>query len=939
MPEIGPHDQTQPLGAEEAASLQSDSSAPGANVGRFVVEGVLGSGGMGIVLAARDPALDRRVALKLLRPDVCRPGDEEARARLQREAQAMARVQHPNVATVYEVGAVGDQVFVAMELVDGQTLGGWLSDRPRGAREIVEMLRATGRGLEAAHAAGLVHRDFKPDNVLVGRDGRPRVSDFGLVSVRPRAVEEAGASGLTLQHAGTPAYMAPEQLDGKPADARADQFSFAVTLYEALWGERPFDPQARGEARRAPESPPRGREVPAYLFPIVARGMATRPEDRWPRLGDLLEALARDPAAVRRRRLGALAMVLALGAAGWGLWHSRAPDCGGAAARLAGVWDDARKAEVRAAFAGTALTFAEDTFSRVAARIDQYARGWVDMHEEACRATRVEGRQSDTLLDLRMECLGRRRSELHALTTLWSRGVDAVSVEHALDAAGALPPLADCADARGLGERVPLPGDAAARARIRTAEARVDELRALTDSYRYLDARRLAPSARADAEATGWPGVRAEAAFETGRLSSRFLSPESEEQLADAAELAETARDDRLAARALMELGAQFAEDQRDGQRALLTARVAEGVVARAGGDDELAGRLDMTRGVAFMTLARYDDARRAFLAASHHLAAAPGLAPEQALAPTGYLARIAADQGNFAEAKKLQQELLGRYTKLFGPAHPQVGSLLNNLGSTLWRDKDPAAAELYQRRAVVVAENAFGPDGAPTANALANLAVIEQRLQHADESERLNQRALAIREKVFGPESVWVAESLGNLSSLRADQMRVDESLALARRALAIIARVYPPDHPSVAFAEEMVGDELNEKDDLVPSAEHYRRGFEARQKSQGPNHPETLDVMRKYADVLMQLHRDDEGFGMMRDLVKRSEAAEGPDGEHVAGAVGLLGSWLRRRGRPAEALPLLERALAVCKLHPGTITPAFVSAMEAERKKALRR
>ncbi|KAB2899794.1 MAG: serine/threonine protein kinase, partial [Kofleriaceae bacterium] len=185
------------------------ATAPGGTMGRFVVLGVLGAGGMGVVLQAFDPELDRKVAIKVLRSG---GAGVEARARLQREAQAMAKLSHPNAVTVYEVGRAGDHLFIAMELVEGTTLKAWLAAAPRTWREVLAMYVATGRGLEAAHRAGLVHRDFKPENVLLGADGRPRVSDFGLA--------ESGARDPEVV-AGTPIYMAPEQWLG--GDSTADR--------------------------------------------------------------------------------------------------------------------------------------------------------------------------------------------------------------------------------------------------------------------------------------------------------------------------------------------------------------------------------------------------------------------------------------------------------------------------------------------------------------------------------------------------------------------------------------------------------------------------------------------------------------------------------------------------------------------------------------------
>ena len=218
-----------------------------ARIGRYLVIGPLGEGGMGLVFAAYDPQLDRKVAIKLVRPAYTESSGGEAQARLVREAQALARLRHPNIVTVYEVGAFRDEVYVAMEFVDGVTLRTWQFEHARSWREIVRVYQAAGRGLAAAHRGGLVHRDFKPDNVLVTREGEPRVLDFGLAfsdTIKPALGHHAAPldAHLTMTGAlvGTPAYMSPEQFNGHGVDARTDVFAFCVALYEALYGVRPY---------------------------------------------------------------------------------------------------------------------------------------------------------------------------------------------------------------------------------------------------------------------------------------------------------------------------------------------------------------------------------------------------------------------------------------------------------------------------------------------------------------------------------------------------------------------------------------------------------------------------------------------------------------------------------------------------------------------------
>src|SRR5712692_8056604 len=306
-PEVPKVSKVEPKGAG-AALPPSSPIAPelplGSFVGRYSIIDLLGTGGMGVVYSAYDPELDRKVALKVLRRDVV-SGDTQAR--LFREAQAIARLAHPNVIAVHDVGITNDIVFVAMEFVSGGTLSQWIKERPRGWQEILQMFLYAGRGLVAAHAAGLTHRDFKPDNVLVGREGRVRVTDFGLArsnaSPDPTLAAFIGTepkqrtptsprmglnSPLTAEKMliGTPAYMAPEQLWGNQADPRSDQFSFCVALYKELYGQRPFSGTTVAQLRTEIDAgriipPPRTSRVPPWVHRALAQGLAGDPDRRY----------------------------------------------------------------------------------------------------------------------------------------------------------------------------------------------------------------------------------------------------------------------------------------------------------------------------------------------------------------------------------------------------------------------------------------------------------------------------------------------------------------------------------------------------------------------------------------------------------------------------------------------------------------------------------
>jgi serine/threonine protein kinase/tetratricopeptide (TPR) repeat protein len=321
----GELEKTQPARAQEEPEPTN-----GSTLGRYVVRGKLGRGGMGVVYLADDPELSRRIAIKLVRMEAFGKIDgPDGRGRLLREARAMAQLAHPNVVAVYDVGTFGDQVFIAMEYVEGTTLTEWLAEQKRPWREIVNMFAQTGRGLAAAHAAGILHRDFKPDNVLVGKDRRPRVLDFGLARAllgepEKRAPEDEPAEadaaspsklaplGVALTEPGrlmgTPAYMAPEQLLGQGADERTDQFSFCVSLFHGLYGELPFTGESveailakmkRGRVKDGHKS----SDVPGWLRQIVLRGLSFKPQDRFSSMDALLGALVHHPTQPRRRRL------------------------------------------------------------------------------------------------------------------------------------------------------------------------------------------------------------------------------------------------------------------------------------------------------------------------------------------------------------------------------------------------------------------------------------------------------------------------------------------------------------------------------------------------------------------------------------------------------------------------------------------------------------
>jgi tetratricopeptide (TPR) repeat protein/predicted Ser/Thr protein kinase len=479
--------------ATKTLAATAETAPPAEIHGRYHVLAEIGRGGMGTVYRALDVRLGRQVALKLVASSAAH------RNRLLREAQALAQLAHPNVVPVYDVGTVDDAVFMAMELIDGVDLRAWLAAETRSPRQILHMFAAAGDGLAAAHAAGLVHRDFKPANVILGSDGRIRVVDFGLARTaatdttgtpRPAAPNRAtarddvsssgslaspGASAIATssemlpsvllessltQHGdivGTPRYMSPEQRRGAPTDARTDQFSFCVALYEALYGASPF--RARDARRRfddgsaPPIDPPQRAGVPSHVRRALRRGLRRDADERFPTMAALVAELRRDLRALRIRVGAGVAVVGSLGIAIAALAHTTPEPCGGAAERAAATIPGSLRDRVSRALLGTGSPLAPRASERLDTQLDEYLRDWADLRTQTCRATRVHADQSEAVMDRKMACLDDRLADVGAFLGALADapGEEAMGTAGlAVERAGA---LALCRDAAALERR------------------------------------------------------------------------------------------------------------------------------------------------------------------------------------------------------------------------------------------------------------------------------------------------------------------------------------------------------------------------------------------------------------------------------------------------------------------------------------------------------
>jgi tRNA A-37 threonylcarbamoyl transferase component Bud32/tetratricopeptide (TPR) repeat protein len=543
---------------------------PGGTVGRYRLLQLVGRGGMGEVYAAHDPELDRRIAIKIMRADTL-PNDVEAQ-RMMREAQAIAKLSHPNLVTVYDVGTEGHRVFVAMELIEGDTVAAWLDRKRRSRDEILRVFIAAGRGLAAAHRAGIIHRDFKPHNVMVAADGAVRVMDFGLAALRqtlhgPKA-QRITRIGSIL---GTPLYMSPEQLCGQSVDPRADQFGFCVALYEALYGERPFGGDNFAELRAAvlegrPRPAPLSSRVPARLRAILLRGLSVVPGRRHPDMETLLKALEQFTV----RRLG-LARILAIGAAAGGLafglafgtvWQLRggtrvSSRCAGPPAKLAAAWptaaDAPRRAEIRAAFlAAGNVPDARERFERASQSLDNYANAWTGSYRQYCEAADTGDADAREAAALRMGCLDQRAVRLGALAESFAHA-DAKIVRKSVAATLALPALDSCADARTL-KNIALPSDPALRELVQSLRDRLATLWATAASGHDWQALKPMGALIDEVRAVGHDPLLAEALIVYARIRSPFDPEGAETVYEEAFKRGEAIHNDELAAEAAIQL-------------------------------------------------------------------------------------------------------------------------------------------------------------------------------------------------------------------------------------------------------------------------------------------------------------------------------------------------------------------------------------------------
>jgi tetratricopeptide (TPR) repeat protein/predicted Ser/Thr protein kinase len=732
----------------------------GTEIGRFVVLGLIGRGAMGEVYVAHDPELDRKIAIKLLRAEA---GDSDAGAtsRFIREAQAAAKVSDPNVVVVYDVGTFAGRVFIAMELIEGHTLTYWLQRKQRAMREILRVFLAAARGLAAAHERGVIHRDFKPDNVMVTNDGQVRVVDFGLAGFGPddavAVAAHPGAAtppapdpltrsrevplGLTQKGAilGTPAYMSPEQFQGARADARTDQFSFCVALYEALYRLRPF---SGSTLRMLTENVVSGRIrpivdgslVPASIRRTLSRGLLPDPDQRFPSMRALIAEFEHETTQLGVRGFAADAAAKLAG-----IWEAPAPD-GEPAATPSAI-----KAEIRRAFLATDKPYAAASFDATCRILDRFTRRWSDIYVDCCEATHVRGDQPIEVLDLRMGALKEALGNLRALCTELGRAT-ADTVENAVQAASALGTLERCNDVNLLRAIIRPPDDPVTRALVDELHARLADVRALAHLGRVAAGLKEVVPLEAEARRLDYKPLLAEVLFTLGMMHhyvGDFAS--AARVLEDAIWTAELCRHDELTAVAAANLVFVAGHAQSRFEAAEIWSQHAETALARMGGRDLVRGWLLNNRG-----------AMRA---------------------AQGRLHEAVADQLQAIEAKE----------KALGPQDPDVSLSMSNVAIYLVELGKVELAADYAERAVRIMEATLGLDHPKAAIPLTNYAELLVRLGRYQDARKPAERALAVFERETDPDGTYVTYPLSTLGLACIALGRFDEAVPPLERAARI--------------------------------------------------------------------------------------------------------------------------------------------------------
>lgn len=761
------------------------SSVP-ATLERYTLLKRLGEGSFGAVYSAWDPRMDRKVALKILHGG--------ATTELEREARALAKLSHPNVVTIHDVGGSGGELFLAMEFVDGAPLSA-LDTTPLGWRRIVEVYRQAAAGLAAAHSAGVVHRDFKPANAVLGRDGRVRILDFGLARESLTNTEASGPSVQT-RPAGTPRYMAPEQHGGAPASERTDQYCFCVALWEALHGEPAFDgksEEALLAAKQAAPIPPRSTSVPARVSRVLHRGLAPVPGDRFPSLLALDAALGR---TLERRTqvfaavgLGGVAL-----ATGIGLGGAEQPclDADAPPQR----WTDSTREAITTAFARTQVPHAPDSGRTALTVLDAWADDWVGARADAC-LQHTKGIQSAEGLDLRTSCLDLQRARFDALLDVFLQA-DTATVDKAVTAAFSLPPPSACADIGAL--RAAHPVSAESRTAVSSAAVSLARARAELAAGQYARATKLANpivTLCAEQEIEHPPTcvdatlVQADAASRTGDHMGALRGLRKAAVDAQRAQLPE--------AFALAAAGLTWELGEID---AAFDTALTWAALGRASLHEQLDSPVWLVllnaEGSVLFSAGRWDEATAA------HQRRLDALDQDSPLRfhSLGNLANVDNGRGRIKDAEAVYARAIELGTEAFGASHPQVLMTRQNRSGMLAKAGGSEEVLVDLRDVLAMQRIVLGDTHPGLAKTLVNISLAQFNGGDTEAALRSAIEAKALVRAAYGESSVLEIEARTAESDALIALGRPDEAVRTSETAAKLAETLLGTEHATTAFA-----------------------------------------------------------------------------------------------------------------------------------------